>query len=35
MKVEASGTSTCEMAEFGLFTVLAQIQAITVSSCPS
>jgi hypothetical protein len=35
MKVEANGTSTCEKAGFGLFTVRAQSQAMTVSSCPS
>ena len=35
MKVEASGTSTCAKAGFGLFTVRAQSQAITVSFCPT
>jgi len=34
MKVEASGTSTCAKAGFGLFTVRAQSQAITVSFRP-
>ena len=32
MNVEASGTSTCEKAGFGLLTVRAQSHAITVSS---
>ena len=35
MKVEASGTSTCPTAGFGLFTVRAQSQAITVSFLPT
>ena len=35
MKVEASGTSTCAKAGFGLFTVRAQSQAITVSFWPT
>jgi hypothetical protein len=35
MKVEVSGTSTCAKAGFGLFTVRAQSQAITVSFLPT
>jgi hypothetical protein len=35
IKVEASGTSTFAKAGFGLFTVRAQSQAITVSFCPT
>ena len=34
MKVDASGTSTSANAGFGLFTVRAQSQAITVSLRP-
>jgi hypothetical protein len=35
MKVEARGTSTSAKAGFGLFTVRAQSQAITVSFWPT
>ncbi len=35
MKVEASGTSTSAKAGFGLLTVRAQSQAITVSFRPA
>ena len=35
MKVETSGTSTCAKAGFGLFTVRAHSQAITVSFWPT
>ena len=33
--MEASGTSTCENAGFGLLTVRAQSQAMTVSFWPT